>query len=479
VNTLKDIPQLSGATLAGHAGAFRTDRLGLFLNVQRECGGIGRLRFFNLPVVVVSSPDALHEILVEKSRSFAKSAGIRLAVYPLAGNGLFTSDGELWRRQRKLMSPLFQPARILDYAPGMNECILRVVSSFREGEEIDVGREMTRITMSVVGKALFDSDTFDETDDLGAAITTILEWVASNAGGFSFLLKMQAVIALENLEGRLPEALDRSRGALLQRMQMPMRMPTEHSRKLYQAFHLIHDKVQRMIDERRSVGLSRPDLLTKLLTARDEDDGQGMSDQQVRDEVLTLFFAGHETTAVGATWALYLLSQHPEVYERHKAEVDSLGGRIPGVEDLPKLGYTLRIFKEALRLYPPAAMFDRVAKEDVEIGGYLVPKGTTIFISPYAIQRNAALWPDPERFDPDRFLPEAEEARPRLAYLPFGGGPRICIGLHFALLEGQLLLALLAQRIRIEPQPGLVLKPSNLATFRPDPPLMMRVHLRN
>jgi cytochrome P450 len=260
---------------------------------------------------------------------------------------------------------------------------------------------------------------------------------------------------------------------------MPLRMPTQHSRELYGAFQTIQDKVQRMIEDRRSVGLTRPDLLTKLLLARDEDDGQGMSDRQLRDEVLTLFFAGHETTAVGATWAVHLLSQHPGAYQRHKDEVDSLGGRIPTIEDLPKLGFTLRVFKEALRLYPPASLFDRVAKEDVEIGGYLLPKGTTIFISPYAIHRRPDLWADPERFDPDRFLPDKEEARPRFAYLPFGGGPRICIGIHFALLEGQLLLALLSQHVRLDPRPGLVVKPSTLATIRPEPALMMRVHRRN
>jgi cytochrome P450 len=475
--TFKQIPLLSGTTFTGHAAEFRSRRLSLFVRAALEVGDIGVIRFFNKTALVVSSPELLHEMLVEKAKSFGKSAGIRTVLYPFAGEGLFTSGGDLWKRQRKLMAPLFQPSYMARYAEGMSESITRGIDAWREGEVIEVGKEMTRITMGVVGKALFDLDTFGEADELGGEIAALLEYISASAATLGLMVNMTLVEELERLEGRVPPALEKARGYLLDRLRNISPLPTPGPTRARAAQRRLEAMVSRMIQERRAAGLSRQDLLTKLLAARDEDDGQTMTDKQVRDEVLTLFLAGHETTAVAATWAFYLLSRHPEVERRYREEVAALGDRPPRFEDLPRLPYTLRIFKEALRLYPSAALLDRVALSDVEIGGYLLPKGTILFFSPFAIHRRPDLWPNPERFDPDRFLPEAEAARPRLAYLPFGAGPRVCIGSHFALIEGQLILAHIARRASLTPVSGDLLEPGLSTTLRPDKPLFMRVHL--
>jgi cytochrome P450 len=230
-----------------------------------------------------------------------------------------------------------------------------------------------------------------------------------------------------------------------------------------------------MIEERRRVGSGRADLLSRLLAARDEDDGSGMTERQVRDEVVTLFVAGHETTATSTTWALHFLSRHPEAYRRWKAEAAALGGRIPTADDAPRLGYTLGVFKEALRLYPAAPALDRVAVEDVTVGGYRLPRKTMVVVCPYALHRQPHLWPDPERFDPDRFSAEAEASRPRLAWLPFGAGPRVCIGAQFAALEAQLLLAQIARRFDLEPVDQNPVGVDFRSVLRPARPVRLRV----
>jgi cytochrome P450 len=473
------IPLLSGATLTGHSAEFQNDKLALFSRVARTERDLSRIRFFGLNVVTVTGPSAVHEALVEKGKAFGKHVGIRILLYPIAGNGLFTSDGDLWRRQRKLMAPLFQPAYLETYAAGMVECIRRWIDGLREGDVIDVGHEMTRLTMNIVARALFDADTDGDARSLGQAVTTVIEYLGRQAGTAGLIAKMTAAGALEKLEGRLPAALEPARSGAFDLLRNPSPLSIPSARRLRSAVETLNAHVERMIQDRRKAGLTRPDFLSKLLAARDEDDGHTMSDQQVRDEVLTLFFAGHETTAVAVTWALFLLSEHPAVAERMRVEIAALRGRAPSVSELPHQPYVLRVVKETLRLYPPAFMFDRVVKEDVEIGGYAIPRGTALFFSPYALHRRADHFPDPERFDPDRFLPEVEERRTRFAYMPFGAGPRVCIGSHFALMEAQLALTLFTQRLRLTPLPGQVVRPGSLATLRPGEPFRMRVERRS
>jgi cytochrome P450 len=239
----------------------------------------------------------------------------------------------------------------------------------------------------------------------------------------------------------------------------------------------IDARVGRMISDRRASGLKHSDLLSQLLRARDEEKGE-MSDRQVRDEAVTLFVAGHETTATGLAWALHELAKAPAVYARVQAEADRFAGRTPRLEELGELSTCSRVFKEALRKYPPVYVFGRQALEAVTMGGYDVPAGTIVLVSAYGLHHNPAVYPDPDRFDPDRFAPEAEAARHRSAWLPFSAGPRVCIGNHFALLEGQLVLAALSHRVAFEARPGVEVKPAPAATLRPGGGLPMRVRAR-
>jgi cytochrome P450 len=464
---------LSGERLDGHASQFRKERGDIFVRVQRECGDIGMLRFLNARLVVVSSPEMIHEVLVERARSFDKTLMLRMMFYPVTGYGLFTSGGDLWRRQRRLMSPLFHPAAVTGYADMMNAVIARQLDRWHDGAVIDLSQEMTRVTMAVASKALFDADALDDADELGAAVRTMFHFL-SEQGASTSLVARSALGGMLFTLGALPPWADALRERAIVHLSTPLRWPTPKSRRLHEAMALLDAKVQQFIDDRRRAGLTRRDILTALIAARDEDGGM-MTDRQLRDEVLTLFIAGHETTATGTTWALSALARYPEVYRRWKAEAAALGGRIPTAGDAPALGYTTGVFRESLRLYPPGFMLDRVATEDVEIGGYLLPKGTLVILAVYALHRRPDLWPDPERFDPDRFSPEAEAARPKLAWLGFGAGPRVCIGAQFGTLEAQLLLTQIAQRFELEP---LSLDPVPAAfesALRPAKPILLRV----
>lgn len=477
MKAIQDIPLLSGRKFDGHVSEFRATRGDFFVRLHRELGEAGRMRFFNVEALSVASPELIHQVLVEKAKSFEKTLAIRLAFYPLAGNGLFTNEGEPWKRQRKLLSPLFNPAVVRGYAPVMNEVIARYLDTWKDGEVIDAGREMIRITMAVVGKVLFDSDTFDDADELGAAIQVVFGYLAEQGGSLSLIARSTIGIQLLEL-GALPAWAEKLRKDALIMLGSPLPLPTARRRRELLAIRTLDRKIQEMIDERRRAGTTRDDLLTRLLNARDEDDGSGMTDRQVRDEAMTLFVAGHETTATTTTWALYGLAQNPEIYRRWKEEVASIGERTPSAEDAAHLAYTTGIFKEAARLFPPAFVLDRVATEDVQIGEYKLPRNTVLFMSPYALHRRPELWPDPMRFDPERFTPAAEAQRHRLAWLPFGAGPRVCIGAGFALLEAQLLLAQVAQRFDFEPAFKGSIGPSFLSALRPERPVLLRVKRR-
>jgi cytochrome P450 len=470
------IPTLSGETFLGHVKELRHDRLTFIRRLGAECRDIMKIRLFNKQAYFVNSPRLLHEVLVEKSRSFEKTSVMRYMLYPVAGEGLFTSGGQLWRTQRKLMAPIFQQREIGHFAGCMVDGALRGMSDWRDGEVVDIAREMTRITMSVAGRALFEAETFDDADALGAALTVALEWANGNAANPVPILQTMLRRRLERWSPHLPKPLRQPTRGLADSLHGPILLPTPRARRLKAAVRVLDEHVQRMIDQRRAAGLGQRDLLTRLLLARDEDDGTRMSDRQVRDEVLTLFIAGHETTATALAWSFYLLAKHPEVLARVMAEIAALGPRPPRFEDVPRLGYTLQVFKEALRLYPPVYIFSRETSHNVEIGGHPIPRSTVVFMSPYAMHHRPDLWADPYRFDPSRFTMEAEGSRPRMAYFPFSAGPRICIGNHFALMEGQLLLATLLSRARfelavdeVEPEPGV--------TLRPRGGIPMRVHL--
>ena len=421
----KTFRYISGYPLVGSLPDFRKDRLGLLQRMARE-GDVYGMHFGPFPGILFNKPEHVHSILVEHAYDFDKGLAIHNIFRPVIGDGIFSSEGDFHRHQRKLMAPSFQPRHIVSYADIMGYYGEQIQQTWTDDATIDVNRQMTNLTMSIIGKALFDADVFTETDELGAAMTVTMEYVAH---GSSVLFPP------------------------------PYSWPLPRNRRTQKAVQVLRNRIQRFIDERRNNPTERNDFLCILLQARDED-GNPMSDEQVMAECLTLFGAGHETTATALAWTWYLLCQHPESYQKVQQEVDSvLQGRTPTYDDLAHLPYCLQVFKEAMRLYPPAYMFSRRALRDVEIDGYRVPKGWVVLLAPYTLHRREEYFPNPEQFDPKRFTSEREKLLPRCAYLPFGAGPRICLGLYFATMEGHLLLATIAQRASFSLVPGQAIVP--------------------
>ncbi len=329
----------------------------------------------------------------------------------------------------------------------MTDYAARTAARWHDGETLDISQEMMRLTLAIVGKTLFDTDVEAEADEIGAALTSVMEL-------FDFLL--------------LPFS------ELLEKLPLP------HVRRFQKARARLDDTIYRIIEERRRSNEDRGDLLSMLLSARDEEgDGGQMNDEQVRDEVMTLFLAGHETTANLMTWTWYLLSEHPDVEAKLHEELDSvLKGRQPTVEDVPRLRYTEMVVAESMRLYPPAWAIGRLALREHEVGGYTIPAKALVLLSPYVTHRDARYFPDPARFDPERWTPEAKESRPQFAYFPFGGGTRRCIGEGFAWMEGILLLASLARNWRMRLVPGHRVETLPVITLRPKHGMRMTMEKR-
>ncbi len=379
----------------------------------------------------------VQEVLVAQAPAVEKAFRvIRGSPLYLLGNGLLTTTNALHRRQRKLIAPSFQPRHVVAYAECMTAYAEQIQAMWGDGEAINVSHEMMRLTLWIVGKTLFDTNVLADADNVGTALTTVM---------------------------RDSERRRRT-------VRIPSSWPTPHNRRIEAARARLDATVYDIIAARRRSGEDRGDMLSVLLNARDADDGSFMTDTQVRDEAMTLFLAGHETTANALSWTWYLLARHPEIYARLRAEVDTvLGGRTPAVADLERLPYTLQVLKESMRLYPPAYILVRLVAEPMTIAGHQLPVGSMIILSPYTLHRRPDYFSRPRQFDPDRFAPEAEERLPRHAYLPFGAGPRMCVGNHFAMMEGHLLLATLAQRVtfdmvtpqRVETEPLITLRPRN------------------
>ncbi|HEY6408996.1 MAG TPA: cytochrome P450 [Ktedonobacteraceae bacterium] len=437
------MPVFSGLPLLGNLLGFRSKRLELIMQVSQQCGDIGAFQLGLRTIVMFNTPELIHSALVEHAYDFEKTPNLRIYGRPLLGNGLLTSENEFHKRQRKLVAPAFQHSRIASYANIMVSYSEQIQKEWAEGATIDVAREMMRLTLWIVGKTLFDADVLDEAEELGEALTVAMHRFSS---------EMTTIVHI------------------------PYDWPTPSNQRVRKAVARLDATIYKMIDERRRSSEDRGDLLSMLLSARDEDDGSFMTDKQVRDEAMTLFLAGHETTANALAWTWYLLSQHPAAYTQMREEVDRvLGGRLPTFADLHNLPYTLQVLKESIRLYPPAYGFARLAIRPVTIGNYPLPAGTIILVSPYTIHRRPDYFPNPERFDPERFTPEAEQQLPRYAYIPFGGGPRVCIGNHFALMEGHLVLATLAQRVSFSLVTGQRIDTEPLVTLRPKNGIKMKV----
>lgn len=361
------------------------------------------------------------------------------------GHGLLTAEGDTWLRQRRLAAPAFHSRRIAAYGDVMVRYAERMLDGWHDGESRDAHHEMMKLTMQIVSKTLFDAEVSEDEMEVSRAFDAIVEEIA--------------------LRFRQP-------------LPIPDWLPLPRNRRYLAAVRRLDALVYRFIAARRRVEGDRGDLLSMLLAARDED-GRGMTDVQVRDEVITLFLAGHETTAIALSWTWYLLARHPEAEARLAEELETvLDGRAPTLEDLPRLSYTEQVIKESMRRYPPAYAFGREAVEDCEIGGYRIPAGATVFMSQWAMHRDSRFFAEPEAFRPERWTAELEQSLPRYAYLPFGGGPRICIGNRFAMMEAVLLLATIARRFRLRLASSDEIKPFPSITLRPVGGVPVRLEAR-
>jgi cytochrome P450 len=423
--------------LTGHMRPFRRDRLGFLADCARTYGDVVDLRFGLMRVRVLNHPDLVEEVLVTKSRHFIKHGPLRQA-RPSLGNGLLTSEGDFWRRQRKLAQPAFHRERIAGYAAAMVAAAERMLDGWdKSGDQVrDVQDDMMRVTLEIVAMCLFDADVSGDAAAASAAMETLIRCFARRVD---------------------------------QLIKLPMAIPTPSNLRFRRAMGRLDRIVFAIIAERRASGADRGDLLSMLLHARDEDDGRRMTDRQLRDEAMTLFMAGHETTANTLAWTWLLLSQNPEAEARLHAELDDvLGGRTPTFADLPRLSYADRVITEALRVYPTVWLLGREAIEPCTIGGERVPVGLTLWMSQWVLHRDGRFFDDPEAFRPDRWADGLARRIPRYAYFPFGGGPRICIGNSFAQMEAVLLLATIARRYRLRLAPGADVRPLPTMTLRPD-----------
>jgi cytochrome P450 len=390
---------------------------------------VGPLRVYQL-----AHPDFARQVLVEQPEKFNKPRLLKNAFEPFAGEGLLTSDGAFWKQQRKLMQPAFHHAALSTYADVMVAHTARMADGFRDGQVVELQAEMSALTLPIVVECLFGGDVTRYAAEVSELMSAVLD--ASNQ--------------------RLNSALH-----------LPSWVPTPRHIRERRALRRLDAIIHELIAARRAAPGGRRDLLSMLLSAVDADSGVRMSDQHLRDEMMTLFLAGHETTANALTWTWYLLSQNPSAEAALLDELDRvLGGRVPSLADLPNLPYTEMVVREALRLYPPAPGVAREPIEDVTIGGYVVPSGSLISVTSYVMHRDARFFPDPERFEPARFAPGWEQRLPRYAYLPFGGGPRVCIGISFAMMEARLILAAVAQRWRMTLEPDQTVVPMQLVTVR-------------
>ena len=423
----------------------RSNPLGLLEGWAREYGDIFRWRTLHFFVVFVNHPDLVEKVLVSESRNYMKGRGLQ-ANRELFGNGLLTSEGDSWLRQRRLMQPAFHRERIAAYADTMIEQGRRLAESWRGGETRDVHADLMRATLEIAATTLFGTSVSDsDAAQISGALNTLMSLNSSPRRLFPLLRAL----------------------------------PTRANRSYTRAVRQLDKVVYALIARRRAeLGENDTDLLSMLLTARDED-GSRMTDLQLRDESVTLLLAGHETTALALSWTLYLLAQNPDVADQLAAEMDAvLAGRAPTLDDVPRLVFTAKILKESMRLYPPAWGVVRMCPAACSLGGYRIPKRASVILSQWVMHRDPRYFPEPTRFHPARWTDSFERDLPRFAYFPFGGGPRLCIGAAFATMEATLVLAILARRFRFHVDPTCEVVPQPSITLRPKNGLRLRLEAR-
>ena len=437
-----------GLPLSGNILAFRRDTLQFIRDAAKEYGDVAHFRFGpKRHIYMLNNPDQIKEVLVTKQAHFRKAKGLQVA-RAVVGDGILTSEGKKHMRQRRLMQPAFHRDRIAGYGDVMVRQGVELMSEWKDGEVLDIHHDMMKVTLAIITETMFGKTVKEGSDKIAHAIDVGLKYVSSKATSF---------------------------------IDIPLSVPTRSNREFIESSEVLDKTIYALIEERRKSGESgHTDLLAMLLAARDEDDGQGMTDEQVRDEVMTIFVAGHETTANTMSWIFYLLATHPDAEQKLHDELKAvLDGRLPTVEDLPKLSYANLIVQETLRLYPAAWVINREVVEEVEIGGHTYEPGDTLMMSQYVMQRMEKYYDDPDAFRPERFEGDLLKRIPAYAYFPFGGGPRVCIGNNFALMEAALLLATIAQQYKLRlAEPEKQVEPEPLVTLRPKNGLMMRLEKR-
>lgn len=422
-----------------------TDFIRTPIPFMMEAASFGELAHFRMGpyhAFAVTGAEYVNEILVKQSDRFPRDPVSRKAAQKFVGNAVVTKDGEPHRRQRKLMQPAFHHKRLESYAERIVELTEQMLADWRNKDQVALEQETAALTMKIVCSTMLNADVSSETDQVGKTMEAF-----------------QQVLAIETRE-IIP---------------IPDWLPIERKRQLREVVGTLRRLVKSIIAERRAGGVDRGDLLSMLLLAVDEETGKGMSDEQIYDELVFLFIAGHETSASALAWAFYLLSLYPDVERTLRQEIDQvLQGRAPTVADLPQLPYLEKVVKETLRLYPSAWIFSRTPAEPVTLGGYQLEKGDLLFLSPFVTQRNPRYFDEPECFKPERFSSEFEKNLPRLAYFPFGAGPHICMGNQFALMEMKLIIATIVGRCRLTRANQDMVQPVGLGTLRPDRPILMR-----
>jgi cytochrome P450 len=444
-----DFPQMDGAPLLARLFGL-APRFDAMATLKK--GPLCWTRLLGKRIYFVNDAEFVKRILLDNLANYPKSVTYRNNLRPFLGDGLLISEGDFWKRQRRLAQPAFHLRRLKVLAAAMAAAAARMAGSWQHGEVIDVMAAMNAVTMEIVAKTLFGADVSGDIGEVAEAMAVLQEETGRIRPAAFF---------------ELPDFLVRPR-----------------SRRFAAAVATLDRIVNRIIAERRASGQPRDDLLSMLLEARDEETGEGMTDKQLRDELVTLFLAGHETTAIALTWTFHLLAQNPAAEAKLQAEVDAVLGTgsaaraAPDFEDLERLAYARMVADEALRLYPPAYVFSRRAVGEDQLGPFRMPAGAHIVISPYALHRHPDYWPDPDAFRPERFSPDAPAERPKHAYIPFGGGPRICIGNSFALMEHAIVLAAAVRRWRFESIPGHEVRTEPRITLRPRGGLPMHVMRR-
>jgi cytochrome P450 len=443
---LVDVPD--AVPLLGHLGAFRKRPLEMLTGWWRQHGDALRFRLGPKTFYLFSHPDLAEDILVKQSDRFVKVYNPRrphgLAL--VLGNGLVTSSGEVWKRHRRIIQPIFHRSRMTAMANRMAQVgELRVAAwGNQPGRTIDIAAEMMQLALEVISQTMFSTSMTQHIDRISHALQVSIKY------------------AFDSFSNPLS---------------LPLWVPTARNREFRSVMQFMDGLMYGLLAERRRSGVQHADLLDLLLQARDEETGAGLSDQELRDEALTIFAAGHETTANALAWTWYLLATHPEAKARFHEEVDRvLQGKTPNADDLQQLPYTRAIFDESLRLYPPAPAVHRKAATSTTVGGLSLPEGAFVLVGTYNLHRHPDFWQNPEQFQPERWL-DGERPASRYAYLPFGAGPRACVGIHFASVEGPLLLALIGRRYDLQLAQEIV-EPYLMVTLRPKGGLRMTLQPR-